>query len=109
MEICKSKNSLDTESDQSVIFKSKDLSLQLLATIDCGEDSAGSCPILSFKKKSMKSDLGEAVTARVSLKEGQAISFVLREHETANDKEHVTSAVLDKVQHDSAYCPVRDG
>lgn len=94
--------SIETESDQSVVFKSKDLSLQLLATVDCGEDHGDACPRLSFNKKKMPSTLGEGVTARVKLIEGQAISFILRDYDDSHEKEHVTSGMIDKVQQDTA-------
>lgn len=102
IEINKSEDALDSESHQSVIFKSKDLSLQLSATIDCGDEPGQTCPALSFKKKAMKSSLGVAVIARVTLKEGQAISFVMRELDQPGDEEHITSAMLDQVQGDTA-------
>ena len=100
--ISKSEGSLDTESDQHVVFKSKDLSLQLVATIDCGDDSESSCPHLVFEKKKMQSSLGMGVTARVSLREGQAISFVLREADGSHNEDHITSAAIDRVQEDTA-------
>lgn len=79
-----------------VIFKSDGLSLELNATIDCGEDEK-ECPVLIFKKTSTDNSLGEGVTASFRLKEGQTVSFVLRDH-TDHDPEHITTAVVNEVQ-----------
>lgn len=93
----------DTDAHETVVFKTKSISLQLSATIDCGEAPQESCPVLSFEKKSVQSSsLGEAVTARVSLKEGQGISFVLRDVEDVNVDECISTAMVDKVQRDTS-------
>ncbi|KAF2115437.1 Six-hairpin glycosidase [Lophiotrema nucula] len=87
------------ESRQRVVFKSKDLSLELNATIDCGEEEQ-ECPIIHFQKETRSTLLGEGVTASFRLKEGQAVSFALREHEDHNP-EHISTALLNQVQRDT--------
>ncbi|KAF1356593.1 glucan 1,4-alpha-glucosidase-like protein [Delphinella strobiligena] len=99
-EIHKSNDAVGSMSQQSVVFKSKDRSMHLLATIDCGEED-DSCPVLVFNKKKMKSSLGEGVSARVALKEGQAISFIFKELDDGPHEEHITTSLLDKVQADT--------
>jgi hypothetical protein len=86
---------------QKVIFKSKDLSLELHATIDCGDDPREACPLLVFSRKDENSPLGEGVTASFKLKEGQAVSFVLRDHESEGDVDHITTPVIDQMQSDT--------
>jgi GH15 family glucan-1,4-alpha-glucosidase len=66
---------------QRVTFKSKDLSLELNATIDCGDDSDSVCPRVVFEKSPEAQDLGVGVTATFTLNEGQAVSFILRDAE----------------------------
>jgi GH15 family glucan-1,4-alpha-glucosidase len=69
---------------QRVTFKSKDLALELNATIDCGEELDKSCPVLKFGKTPQPHDLGDGVTATFTLTEGQAVSFILRDAEDHN-------------------------
>ncbi|KAF2877865.1 Six-hairpin glycosidase-like protein [Massariosphaeria phaeospora] len=80
-----------------MVFKSKSLSLQLSATVDCGDSPEESCPVITFNEESRSSTLGKGVTARFHLKEGQAVSFIFREY---GDKkpEQITTAVVDNVQ-----------
>ncbi|KAF2495191.1 hypothetical protein BU16DRAFT_383239 [Lophium mytilinum] len=86
---------------QKVIFRSKDLTLELNATVDCGEDPAEGCPLLVFSKKDENSPLGQGVSATFKLKEGQAVSFVLRDHENDDDIEHITTTLIDQTQSDT--------
>jgi len=51
--------------------------------------------------KDENSPLGEGVTASFKLKEGQAVSFVLRDHESEGDVGHVTTPVIDQIQSDT--------
>lgn len=88
------------ECRQRVVFKSKDLALELNATIDCGDDPEIDCPRLTFQKISRPSALGEGVAASFHLREGQTVSFVLRQHED-HDPEHITTALVNQVQHDT--------
>ncbi|THW38869.1 glycoside hydrolase family 15 protein, partial [Aureobasidium pullulans] len=57
---------------------------------------------LTFSKKHNDGcSLGEGVTATINLKEGQSVSFVLRDLEEKN-KETVSTALLDQVQKDTS-------
>ena len=64
---------------QRVTFRSKDLSLELNATIDCGDEPDRVCPRVVFEKSLEPHDLGIGVTATFTLEEGQAVSFILRD------------------------------
>ncbi|KAL1609617.1 hypothetical protein SLS59_001124 [Nothophoma quercina] len=86
------------EHDQRVVFKSKDLSLQLNTTIDCGEDDIA-CPRLTFMK-TPGTELGNAVTTSFRLCEGQAVSFILRDADDHNP-DHIDTDLVDKVQMDT--------
>ena len=66
---------------QRVIFRSKDLSLELNATIDCGDAPDGVCPRVVFEESPEPQNLGVGVTANFTLEEGQAVSFILRDAE----------------------------
>ena len=80
------------------MFKSKNLSLQLNTTIDCGEDDTA-CPRLSFMKTS-GNELGNAVTTSFRLTEGQAVSFILRDADD-HEPDHIDTNLVDKVQMDT--------
>jgi hypothetical protein len=90
-----------SDESKTVIFTSKDLKLQLDVTIDRGEEDADSCPMVGFQKVKHKNMLGEGVIAHIHLEEGQAISFVLRDDIPNHVTAEVTTAVLDKQQHDT--------
>ncbi|CAA9957174.1 Glycosyl hydrolase [Pyrenophora teres f. maculata] len=64
---------------QRVTFTSKDLALELNATIDCGEEQENVCPEVVFEKTPQSQGLGDGVTASFTLYEGQAVSFILRD------------------------------
>lgn len=101
-EILGHKHSLEVgETRQKVIFKSKSLTLELSATIDCGDST--DCPLLSFHKKNAYSGLGMGVTAQFHLREGQAVSFILRDYlpDDTNEPEHMTTALIDQIQQDT--------
>jgi GH15 family glucan-1,4-alpha-glucosidase len=74
--------------------------LQLDVTIDHGEEDA-ICPTVTFKKKKKPGMLGEGVVCHISLQEGQAISFVLRDDIPNHITRDVTTEVLDRQQHDT--------
>jgi GH15 family glucan-1,4-alpha-glucosidase len=89
---------------QKVVFSSKNLSLQLNATIDCGEEEEEgitdrTCPKLSFVK-APGSELGEAVAASFRLCEGQAVSFILRDAED-NEPRDIDTKMVDQLQMDT--------
>jgi GH15 family glucan-1,4-alpha-glucosidase len=87
------------EFKQRVVFKSPDLSLELVATIDCSEE-IHDCPDLQFKKDTRPDMLGEGITASFHLKEGQGVSFILRE-EGDHDPLHITTPLVEQVQRDT--------
>jgi GH15 family glucan-1,4-alpha-glucosidase len=87
---------------KAVTFHSAKERLQLDVTIDCGDDEGRSkCPMIAFKKVKRPGMTGEGVVTTLTLAEGQAVSFVLRNdierHVTAN----ITTAVLDSQQNDT--------
>jgi hypothetical protein len=84
-----------------VEFTSKDLQLQLDVTIDHGEEQLESCPTVAFKKVKGKHMLGDGVTARIRLLEGQAVSFVLRKNLPNHITKGITTGILDQQQHDT--------
>jgi len=91
----------DGEATQKVHFESKELSLQLNATVHYGEQPDGHKPKVDWQKMKHRTELGEGVTASILLKEGQGVSFILRD---ANDEqeEHITTMCLDGVQKDTS-------
>lgn len=64
---------------QRVTFRSEKLSLELNATIDCGDEEEMPCPRIVFEKSSTSSSLGDGIIATFRLYEGQAVSFILRD------------------------------
>lgn len=66
---------------QRVTFRSKNLALELNATIDCGDEPDSACPMVRFKTSNESHALGDGVTASFRLNEGQAVSFILRDAE----------------------------
>jgi GH15 family glucan-1,4-alpha-glucosidase len=99
-EIIKLSDCEQGEIRQRVIFKSKSLNMELNATIDCGDEPEKDCPVLLFKKTARKPHLGDGVTASFQLKEGQAVSFVLRDHKDHNP-EHISTAAIVGAQLDT--------
>ncbi|KAK4545061.1 hypothetical protein LTR36_003612 [Oleoguttula mirabilis] len=90
------------EASQHVVFKSKDLALELHATLDRG-DAENEIPKVVFEKAD-GSGLGDACVARLRLKEGQRVSFVLRDHEAEAERhvsDRITTALLDRIQQDT--------
>lgn len=83
---------------KAVVFRTDKLKLQIDITIDC--DDENSCPDIFFEKSKSPGMLGEGVMMRCHLQEGQAISFVLRD-EIPDDDAPLTTALIDKVQHDT--------
>ena len=83
---------------QTAIFTSKDLSLRLESTIDCGEDGLD-CPVVRFER-APGAGLGDALTSTFQLREGQAVSFVLREDDTTHHRP-VSTTYLNKLQHET--------
>ncbi|KAK4044500.1 Six-hairpin glycosidase-like protein [Parachaetomium inaequale] len=86
---------------KTATFHSKNAKLQLDVSIDRGEDSDKSWPIVRFKKAMKPGMLGEGVVASIDISEGQAVSFVIRNDVEKHITENITSAVLDTQQHDT--------
>ena len=86
---------------KTATFQSKTAQLQLDVSIDRGEGSDDSWPIVRFTKVKKPGMLGEGVVARVEIFEGQAVSFVIRDDKPNHVTENITSAVLDTQQHDT--------
>jgi hypothetical protein len=82
---------------QRVTFQSEKLSLELNATVDCGDGEDMPHPKIIFKKSLLPSSSSGGVTATFRLHEGQAVSFVLRD---ANDHvpELIDTALINEVQ-----------
>ncbi|KAF1979500.1 glycosyl hydrolase [Bimuria novae-zelandiae CBS 107.79] len=83
---------------QDAIFRSEKLSLHLTATVDEG-DSVGEqeSPVVVFQKTPSTSHLGDGVTARFRLLEGQSVSFVLRDYDD-QDPAVITTPTINEVQ-----------
>lgn len=86
---------------KTVVFSSKDLSLQLDVTIDRGEEDATSCPMVKFTKVEQEGMLGPGVVAHIHLAEGQAISLVLRDNISNHVTRDVTTNIVDSQQNDT--------
>lgn len=81
-------------------FNSKHVKLQLDVALQNGHDAKG-CPAVSFTKVLKPGMLGEGLHARVSIHEGESISFVLRNDSSNHVTPHITASVLDGQQHDT--------
>ncbi|KAK5135740.1 hypothetical protein LTR08_004726 [Meristemomyces frigidus] len=87
----------DGEAGQHVVFRSKQLSLELLAIVGSGNEGEEVPKVLFEEAKG--SGLGSACTAQFRMIEGQQVSFVLRDGEgEVEDTTHITTALLDRVQ-----------
>ncbi|KAJ0121638.1 hypothetical protein J7T55_008805 [Diaporthe amygdali] len=75
--------------------------LQLDVTIDKGEEDAATCPVVAFEKASRDGMLGDGVVAHITLQEGQAVSFTLRDDLDSHATTDITTEDLDKQQHDT--------
>jgi GH15 family glucan-1,4-alpha-glucosidase len=82
---------------QQVTFKSGNLSLELNATIDCGNQDELACPEIVFEQSKLSSNLGDGVTATFRLHEGQAVSFVLRDTNDHSPK-LIDTALINELQ-----------
>ncbi|KAH7409977.1 Six-hairpin glycosidase-like protein [Phaeosphaeria sp. MPI-PUGE-AT-0046c] len=91
------RNCKERQCCQRVTFTSENLSLELDATIDCGEEQGQPCPEIVFEKSSTHGSLGEGVVATFRLFEGQAVSFILRDAED-HTPEMIDTACVDELQ-----------
>ncbi|KAJ2978879.1 hypothetical protein NUW58_g7354 [Xylaria curta] len=84
-----------------VTFHTRNQKLQLDVCIDHGGDSLTTDLGVHFKKVQRSSMNGEGIVARVTLQEGQSISFVLRRDTPNHTSPKITTAILDLQQHDT--------
>lgn len=82
-------------------FHSKDFKLQLDVAVEDNDDGQGG-PCVTFKKVLRKDGcLGEGLVARINIREGQTVSFVLRNDIPNHITTDITPLVLDGQQHDT--------
>ncbi|KAI1310393.1 Six-hairpin glycosidase-like protein [Xylaria venustula] len=87
---------------KTVTFDSGDEKLQLDVCIsDHGLSESVTSPSVDFKKVQRGDMKSEGVVARVTLQEGQSISFILRKDIPNHITRDITAAVLDSQQHDT--------
>ncbi|KAI0395073.1 glycoside hydrolase family 15 protein [Xylariaceae sp. FL0594] len=88
---------------KTVTFHTEAEKLQLDVCIDHGGDESMACPKIAFRKELRPGMVGEGVTARVTLQEGQSISFILRRDLPNHVTTDITTAVLDAQQHETQH------
>ncbi|KAI0482308.1 Six-hairpin glycosidase-like protein [Xylariaceae sp. FL0804] len=86
---------------KAVTFHSKHEELQLDVCIDEGTEGASAPPVVAFEKEWREGMQGEGVVATITLREGQAVSFVLRQDIPDHVTQNITTQVLDSQQHDT--------
>lgn len=96
-EIAETRHSEQGQPLQQVTFRSKDLALELCATIDCGDTPENTCPVVKFKKSVRYQTGGEGVTATFRLTDGQAVSFILRDAD-GHDSDVIDTALVNELQ-----------
>lgn len=84
-----------------VTFHSEQEKLQLDLCIDNGGEEGMTGPSVNFKKVHRNGMKGEGVVANVTLREGQSISFIIRQDLEDHITSNITTAVLDSQQHDT--------
>ncbi|PSR99364.1 glycosyl hydrolase [Coniella lustricola] len=77
------------------------LKLQLDVTIDKGEENAETCPVVAFQKVQRNGMVSEGVVTHITLQEGQAVSFTLRDDSENHKTADISTLDLDKQQHDT--------
>jgi hypothetical protein len=87
---------------KTATFHSSSVKLQLDVTIDRGDEEGDQTwPVVKFEKASRPGMLGEGIVAQIDIREGQAVSFVLRNDIENHITPNITTAVLDTQQHDT--------
>ncbi|KAI0432110.1 Six-hairpin glycosidase-like protein [Xylaria sp. FL1042] len=87
---------------KTVTFHSENEKLQLdVCIFEHGVVESGASPNVAFQKAQRSGMKGEGVVARVTLQEGQSISFILRQDLPNHIATKITTAVLDSQQHDT--------
>lgn len=81
-------------------FHSKHANLQLDVAIH-KEDGENACPDIRFRREKRHGIPGEGLVARVHIKEGESMSFVLRDDNDHHVTPKITTEVLDSQQHDT--------
>ncbi|KAI1113624.1 Six-hairpin glycosidase-like protein [Nemania sp. NC0429] len=97
--------SSDNPHSKVVLFETEDgvERMQLDVCIDYGANESTTSPSVDFKKVQRPGMKGEGVVARVTLQEGQSISFILRQDLPNHVTTNITTAVLDSQQHDTQH------
>jgi hypothetical protein len=90
-----------SEESKVVTFHSKDVKLQLDVCVDSSDKDGDPGPKVAFKKVKLPGMLGEGVVARIDIKEGQAVSFIIRNDLPNHVTKVINSNVLDSQQHDT--------
>jgi GH15 family glucan-1,4-alpha-glucosidase len=84
----------------SAVFRSNSLTLQLIAISDC--DDAEDSPTIRFETVTPSEHaLGPAARTVFTLKEGQKVSFILREFVPDTTSDPITSVRVSKLQHET--------
>ncbi|KAI0022938.1 glycosyl hydrolase [Xylariomycetidae sp. FL0641] len=91
----------DSAHSKTAIFHSAHENLQLDVCVDDGHGESVSSPRISFQKELRDGMKGEGVVARVTVQEGQAVSFILRKDVPDHVTTNITTAVVDSQQHDT--------
>lgn len=84
----------------AVVFSSSNLQLELRAVVGQGDEDV--CPPkISFEVTAGPEPGIAGVQARLHLKEGQRVSFVLRDYKAGVEHEHATPSLLDRLQEET--------
>ncbi|KAI1279111.1 Six-hairpin glycosidase-like protein [Xylaria sp. FL0933] len=87
---------------KTVTFHSEHEKFQLdVCVSDHGVLESAISPIVNFEKVQRSGMKGEGVVGRVTLQEGQSVSFILRQDLPNHITTNITTAVLDSQQHDT--------
>ncbi|KAI1368784.1 Six-hairpin glycosidase-like protein [Xylaria arbuscula] len=87
---------------KTVTFHGDDEKLQLDVCIsNQGGDGSANSPSVEFKKVQRNGMKGEGAVAKVTLQEGQSVSFILRRDLPNHITTNITTDVLDSQQHDT--------
>lgn len=80
-------------------FHSKDVQLRLDVVVDSIDGK--NPPVIQFTKAAKPGMHGEGLIARVEIKAGQALSFVVRNDLPKHVSETITTEIIDQQQHDT--------